>query len=313
MTMKFTGERWAWVGVLGLCLLASLPVPLRAAGQDYRMVEDETGRTVRIPARIERIVSLAPNLTEILYALGLEERLVGVTNQCDYPPAAQQKPKVGDVVNPNLEEIIELRPDLALGTTAGNRRETADALERLGIPLYGIDPHSIEDVLSSIRTLADLLGVGERGAELDARLRARLAALQQRLGGVQRPRVLFAIWLEPLITVGSDTFLNDLLRRAGARSVTNDLHSAWPRLSLEVALELDPDYLVLPNTHSLKSRLADLGNRRPWQSLRAVERGQVIWLDDAVLRPGPRIVAVIETLASKLHPEAFSTAEAARQ
>jgi len=301
----------AAVAALGVCLGASLPA---GAGEtQYRTVVDETGRTVRIPARIERIISLAPNLTEILYALGLEDRLVGVTNQCDYPPEARQKRIVGDVLNPSLEEIIQLRPDVVLGTTAGNRRETADALERLGIPLYGIDPHSVEDVLASVRSLAELLGAPERGAELEARLRARLAALHQRLNTVSRPRVLFAIWLDPLITVGGDTFLNDLLRRAGARSVTADIESDWPRLSLEVALELDPDYLVLPNTHSLKTRLADLSQRRPWDGLRAVEEGRVVWMDDAILRPGPRIVEVIETLARQLHPEAFAPAEAARQ
>jgi len=301
----------AAVAALGVCLATSLPA---GAGEtQYRTVVDETGRTVRIPARIGRVISLAPNLTEILYALELEARLVGVTNQCDYPPEARQKRIVGDVLNPNLEEIIQLKPDVVLGTTAGNRRETADALERLGIPLYGIDPHSVEDVLASVRSLAELLGAPERGAELESRLRARLTALHQRLNTVSRPRVLFAIWLDPLITVGGDTFLNDLLRRAGARSVTADIESDWPRLSLEVALELDPDYLVLPNTHSLKTRLADLSQRRPWDGLRAVEEGRVVWMDDAILRPGPRIVEVIETLARQLHPEAFAAAEAARQ
>jgi len=301
----------AAVAALGVCLATSLPA---GAGEtQYRTVVDETGRTVRIPARIERVISLAPNLTEILYALGLEDRLVGVTNQCDYPPEARQKRIVGDVLNPSLEEIIQLKPDVVLGTTAGNRRETADALEGLGIPLYGIDPHSVEDVLASVRSIAELLGAPERGAELEARLRARLTALHQRLNTVSRPRVLFAIWLDPLITVGGDTFLNDLLRRAGARSVTADIASDWPRLSLEVALELDPDYLVLPSTHSLKTRLADLSQRRPWDGLRAVEEGRVVWMDDAILRPGPRIVEVIETLARQLHPEAFAAAEAARQ
>jgi iron complex transport system substrate-binding protein len=168
-------------------------------------------------------------------------------------------------------------------------------------------------VLGSLRTVAELLGVPERGAQLDTRLRARLVELHQRLNSSPRPRVLFAIWLEPLITVGGDTFLNDLLRRAGARSVTADIQADWPRLSLEVALELDPDYLVLPNTHSLKNRLADLSQRRPWQGLRAVEQGRVIWMEDAVLRPGPRIVDVIETLARALHPEAFAASEAARK
>jgi iron complex transport system substrate-binding protein len=305
-----TNKKLPAMAALGAFLAAAQPL---AAGDDFRTVVDETGRAVRVPARIERIVSLAPNLTEIFYALGVEDRLVGVTNQCDYPPAAREKRSVGDVVSPNLEETIDLRPDLVFGAKAGNRRETVEALERLGVPLYGIDPHSVEDVLVSVRTVAELLGVPERGRELEARLRTRLTILEQRLGSVSRPRVLFAIWLDPLITVGGETFLNDLLGRAGARSVTAEIETDWPRLSLEVALELDPDYLILPNSHSLKTRLADLSTRRPWQSLRAVEQGRVVWLDDAVLRPGPRIVDGVEALARQLHPEAFGTIEGARQ
>lgn len=296
-----------WLLVVGFSSLVGAGEP------DTRTVVDETGRRVRVPERIERVVSLAPNLTEIVYALGEEARLVGVTNQCDFPPAARAKPRVGDVISPSLEKIIELKPDVVLGTTAGNRRETVEALDRAGIPLYGVDPHSVEDIFTSIEHLADLLGVPKAGRDLNANLRARLEALTAPLARVRRPRILFVLWLEPLLTVGADTFLNDVLDRAAADSITAGVDEAWPRLSLEVVIERDPDYLVLPRTHSLQARLAELASRPPWQRLRAIEENHVLWLNDAVLRPGPRVVDAIETLAHELHPEAFPAKEAARQ
>lgn len=292
--------------LLAAAALLCLPLGLSGAERPTRTVVDETGRVLRVPVRIERIVSLAPNLTEIVYALGLEARLVGVTNQCDFPPAARAKPMVGDVLNPSLEKIIELKPDVVLGTTAGNRRETVEAVERAGLPLYGIEARNVEDILVSIQDVAGLLGVPEAGKALVGQLQARLAALGARLEKAWRPQILFVLWLEPLLTVGGDTFLNDVLSRAGAESVTAELHQDWPRLSLEFVIERDPDYLVLPRTFGLQARLARLAEGPPWREMRAVEHNRVVWLEDAVLRPGPRIVEAIEALARALHPEIFA-------
>ncbi len=290
-------------GAASLLLAAFVLAPPTSLAQSkMRSVVDETGRRIEVPARIERIVSLAPNLTEILYALGLEDRLVGVTTHCDYPPAAQEKPKVGDVVNPSLEKILELRPDLVLATTAGNRRVTVEQLERMDVPVYGINPHSVLDIFDSIRHVAELAGVPGRGEALVARLQARLARVE--VPAQSRPRVLFVVWLEPLVTSGSDTFLNDVLRHAGAESVTSDLGQSWPRLSVEEVIERDPDYLILPHTRPLQASLARIARKDPWRRLRAVRQNHIVWLDEAVLRPGPRIVEAIEELARALHPEA---------
>jgi len=285
----------------GLLLLSALPL---AAGADAatRTVVDQTGRTIRVPADVQRLITLAPNLTEIVYALGQQDRLVGVTNQCNYPPQVGGKARVGDVVNPNLERIIELKPDLVLGSTSGNRLETVTALEQAGIPLYGSDARRIEDIFTSIREIAGLLAVPEAGQPLAAQLEERLFALDRSLLGAPRPKVLLVIWLEPLITTGPDTFLADLVRRAGGESISDDLQQNWPRLSLEVVVERDPDYLVLPRIPQLEARLAQLSQAPPWAELRAVRRHQIVWLDEALIRPGPRILSMIESLAQSLHP-----------
>jgi iron complex transport system substrate-binding protein len=288
-------------------LIGLLAACLPCAAQAPRTVVDETGRTVRVPARVERVISLAPNVTEILYALGLEDRLVAVTNQCDQPPVARAKPRVGDVATPSLETLLALKPDLVIGTTLGNPREVVRALEQVGIPLYGVDPHSVSDIFVSIRHIAEVMGVPERGEQLAARLEAQLAGVEQRAVGGPQPRVLFVIWLEPLITVGSDTFLNDVLRRAGAQSVTAGMKESWPRLSLETVIETNPDYLVLPRLPAIETRLAEVRRQPAWQVVRA----RVVWLDEAVLRPGPRIVDAIEDLTRQLHSQ--SAPEAVRQ
>jgi iron complex transport system substrate-binding protein len=290
--------------LLGLLLLPAL---LLAAGEDARTlartVVDQTGRTVQLPARIRRVITLAPNLTEIVYALGQQHRLVGVTNQCNYPPEVSSKTRVGDVISPSLERIIELKPDLVLGTPAGNRRETVQMMDNAGIPLYGLDARTIEDILTSIRNIAGLLEVPETGDALAGRLEEQLRSLDRALHGSDRPKVLLVIWVEPLITTGTDTFLADLIRRAGGESITADLTQSWPRLSLEVVIERDPDYLVLPRTHQLQARMTRLIQELPWSELRAVRRNQIVWLDEALIRPGPRILEVIEDLARALHPQ----------
>lgn len=282
----------------------SAVLALSATAQDLRRVVDETGRRVVVPVRVERIVSLAPSLTETLYALGVESRLVGVTDWCNYPPAAKAKPSVGQVINPSLEKIVALKPDLVLGTTAGNRRATVTAIERLGIPLYGFNPRSLEDVLLAIPTLADLLTVPEAGAELEAKLRRRLEAVAARIAARPRPRVLFVLWLEPLMSIGRYTFVHDVLVQAGAESVA-ERPEDWPRLSLEAVLQQNPDYLILAHSPAVERRLAALRADPVWSQLRALREDRVIVLDDAVLRPGPRIVDAIEQLAHVLHPEAF--------
>lgn len=290
-------------GLLVASVVALLALP--AAAQRLRLVVDETGRQVGVPERVERIVSLAPSVTELVYALGLEARLVGVTDYCDYPPAAKAKPSVGEVISPSLEKIVSLKPDLILATTSGNRRETVTAIERLGIPLYGLNSRSVEDVLLALRTLGELIGVPEAGARLESQLRARLEAMAERLASQPKRRVLFVLWLEPLMSIGPNTFVHDALVRAGAESITADRPEDWPRLSLEEILRQDPDYLILTHSPVLERRLDALRRDPVWSRLRALRENRVVVLDEAALRPGPRIVDAIEQLVRALHPEVF--------
>ena len=272
----------------------------------YREVIDETGRTVRVPTPVERIVSLAPSLTETLYALGLQDRLVGDTDYCDYPPEAQKKAKVGGAVNPSMEEIATLHPDLVLVTKGLNRFETVRALDDLKIPSYATDPHTVEEIISSMAKLADVLGAASAGAALAQELEQRLADLQRRISELPARRVLFIVWTEPLITVGKSTFIADAMRKAGGVSIV-DAAQDWPQLSLEEVVRLQPEFLVVAAQHveNTPSDLEALAVRPGWRSLEAVRNKKFVVISDAVNRPAPRIVSAIEDLARQLHPEAF--------
>ncbi len=268
---------------------------------------DETGRQVSIPQPVRRIVSMAPNLTETLYALGAQDRLVADTDYCDYPPDAQAKPKIGGAINPNLEQVVAFRPDLVLATRALNRRETVEALEALGLAVYATDPRSVAGVLESTARVAEVIGSGEEGLVVVARLRARLEEVRRRVGPLAPRRVLFVVWQHPLISIGPQTFLADALRWAGAESVV-EVAQDWPHVSLEEALRLQPEYLVFASSHS-EGALRDLEalrSRPGWRNLTAVREGHLAVVSDAINRPSPRLADAIEQLARQLHPQAFA-------
>jgi len=273
----------------------------------YKEVVDDYGRAVRIPQPVQRIVSLAPSLTETIYALGLQDRLVGDTDYCDYPADAQKKTKVGGTINPNLEQIVALRPDLVLVTKNLNHIETVQALDNLGLASYATDTHTVQGIISSTERLADILGVSEAGASLGADLEHRLADLQQRLSGIPPRRVLFVVWSDPLISVGKDTFIGDALRWAGASSIVESAQD-WPQMNLEEVVRLQPEFLVFAAAHgdSVEASFDSLAERPGWRGLDAVRQRHFAIISDAVNRPAPRIVSAIEELARQLHPEAFS-------
>ncbi|HXM99370.1 MAG TPA: cobalamin-binding protein [Candidatus Dormibacteraeota bacterium] len=267
---------------------------------------DETGRTVRVPQAINRIVSLAPSLTETLYALGLQDRLVGDTDYCDYPPDAQKKTKVGGGINPSIETIASLHPDLVLVTKNFNRLETVETLKGLGIPSYATEPHNVRDIISSTEKIAELMGAPEAGKSVAEDMQKRLSLLQEKLEGTSPRRILFVVWSDPLISIGKDTFIADALRLAGAVSIVDSAQS-WPQMNLEEMVKMQPDYLVFASSHSESvARDFDVLARRPgWRLLDAVRNRRFAVISDAVNRPAPRIVSAIEELARQLHPELF--------
>ena len=272
----------------------------------FREVVDELGRTIRIPQQVRRIVSLAPSLTETIYALGLQDRLVGDTDDCDYPADAQKKTKVGGGINPSLEVIASIHPDLAFVVKSYDRLETVQSLAELGIPSYATDPHTVADILSSIKALADVLGLPEAGASVAADMQRRLDDLRHRVGDLPPKRVLFVVWTQPLISTGQHTFLADALRHAGAVSIVNSSQD-WPQVNLEEVAKLQPDFLVFAESQpgDASREVEKLATLPGWKIVHAVRDRRFAAISDAVNRPAPRIVSAIEELARQLHSEAF--------
>ena len=301
---------------LGLGLLAVLlpaaaatQSPAPPAGRTSTLeITDEAGRAVRVPQPVRRIVSLAPSLTETVFALGQGDLLVGDTDYCDYPAEALKKPHVGGPLSPSLEKIMALHPDLVLATRAINRLATVQALEQLGVAVYVTDPRTVEQVFSSTERLGSPLGAAEQAAKLVGSLRDRLVQLRERLSGSEPRSVFFIAWLDPLISVGRNTFLSDALRLAGARSVIATAQD-WPNINLEEVLHLQPAYLVFSSNdpEQIQRQVAELRSRSGWQGLDALRENRTIILSEAFSNPAPRLVDAIEQLARALHPERFTS------
>jgi iron complex transport system substrate-binding protein len=281
--------------------------PATTVPKPTAQVTDELGRKVKVTTDVRRIVSLAPNLTETVYALGLQERLAGDTDYCDYPKEAAGKPHVGGPMSPSIEAIVALQPDLVLATTSINRVETVAALERVGIAVYVSDPHSVEGLLAGIRKIADITGASASGKSMVDDLQARLDSLHASLNGSTPCRVLFVVWSSPLISIGQGTFIADALKLAGAESVVKSTRN-WPEMSLEEVIRLRPEYLVFARGHDDPDagNLDALRKKPVYRDLKPVREGHVVSVSDSIDRPAPRMIDAIEALAHQLHPEVFA-------
>jgi iron complex transport system substrate-binding protein len=282
--------------------LANSNSPVRAT----KIVTDDSGSRVAIPLSVERIVTLAPNLTETVYALGLEDKLAADTSYCDTPRAAKDKPHVGGPANPSLEAIVATHPDLVLATTMTSR-ETIEALRKLGLAVYFTDPHTVRGMLDSTAKIADVTGVPAKGAELVASLQGRLDALHAKLEDRPLQHVLFVVWEDPLISIGQNTFVADALRWAGAESAIVASQD-WPQVSMEEVLRVEPEFIILTPDHAEtdnSNEIAQLRARAVWRELKAVKLGRIALADEEFIRPSPGLVGSIESLARQLHPEVF--------
>jgi iron complex transport system substrate-binding protein len=263
------------------------------------------GREITLGARPARIVSLVPSVTEILYALGAEHVLVGVTDLCDYPAEARSKPRVGGMVAPSFEAIVGLRPDLVVATTEGSREDAIVHLRRLNVPVYLVVAHRVADVTDLITRIAELTDRQVAAVSIVERLALRIEAVKQAVRPLGRPRVLYVLWPEPLIVPGRGAMLTELIQLAGGRSITADDANAWPRYSLESAVAKNPEVILLAN-HGAGTGAIAMDKWQRLSALPAVKAGRLRSVNgDLLHRYGPRFVDGLEQLARAIHPEAF--------
>jgi iron complex transport system substrate-binding protein len=258
-------------------------------------ITDEIGREVQIPSKIERIVSMAPNITEILFALGVGEKIVGVTDYCDYPEEAGRKSKIGGFINPNFEAVVALRPNLVLATADGNPPDVGKRLEGAGIPVYVINPTSLSGTMATIQKLGTVIGVPRQGDLLASKMMERIAEVQERVAQRSKITTFLVLSRDPLITVNSQTVFGSLVEVAGGINVAAHSPIRYPRYSWEALLLDDPEVLVFAQEE------ADFFSNR-WKKLSAVRGGRTCSIPiDLLERPGPRLVEGLEILSQCLH------------
>ncbi len=264
---------------------------------------DGIGRRVIIPGHPKRIISLAPSVTEVIYLLGADDRLVGVTTHCDWPESVRTKPRIGDLINPNYELILAAMPDLVIASTAGNDRSAVMKLADLGLPVYVTAPRSVEKIFETVAAIGRISDRAAQGQTLVSRMRERLDEIKRRLEGLPPLRAFFITWFDPLLAPGKDTFENDLLLLVGVESISAGSDQFYPRYSLEQVLARDPDVIITVSHEG--SPLPDLRRLAGWQRLSAVRNGRIYILSEVFQHPSPRFVDGVEELARKLHPERF--------
>ena len=292
-----TAKRMICVGFL-LVFLAGL-TPAQAG-----MVVDETGRRVFVPAFPRRFVSLAPDISEILFALGLEKEIVGVSQFSDYPEAAKAKPSVGSYANLSLERILALSPDLVIGTTNGNRKEAVEKLEKAGLPVFVTNPQRFSDIYRTILNLGRITGRETAARQLVDTMRKRADRIISLTASCQRPKVFVQIDSNPLVSVGRNTIYSELITMAGGQNIAAHAFGKYPRISMESLISQQPEVILLSSMSGKASRKAELDYWRRWQDIPAVRHSRIYFVNpDLTDRFSPRIVQGLEELAGILHPE----------
>lgn len=326
-------QRYFFVGAL--CLVTVLPMPLVSAagcnggecgemkrrgiltGMPFmahvssRSFIDDAGHRIYLAKAPTRVVSLAPSITEMLFSLGLDEQIVGVTEFCDYPLAAQSKPKVG-YANHSVEALVALRPELVMAPKDFLRPDLQSKLKQLKIPLFVLEAHTVEDILLQIHTLGKMFEKVPAANELTQDMRQRLADIRRRVETPPARRVLYVLNSQPLISVGPGSFIHQMIGLAGGVNIAAQAGVAYPKLSMEAVLRDDPEVLIFPSGVVETVPRSEQQQWLRWESLSAVKQQRFHEVSaNLVNRPGPRIIEALEQLARAIHPELFDCGESA--
>jgi iron complex transport system substrate-binding protein len=282
--------------LVGALLLAGMGTSCRAS----RVVTDETGRTVTVPDHPHRVISLAPSITDDVFALGAGDDVAGVTDYVMYPEEARPKPSVGSIRTPSAETMLALKPDLILASPRENQKAMLDQMQRLGVPVFLVAPHGLAGILKSIGFVGVALHREAEAGALNARLQQRIDAVRASVRGKPVVSVFMPVWYDPVITIGKGAFITEIVAAAGGRSVTDDLEQEWPHVSLEIVLERAPETLLL--VKGGKVTLDVLAVRPGWSQVPAVKSRSARYVDRRVDLASPVAIDALEDLAKELHP-----------
>lgn len=271
---------------------------------EAKTVTDQLGRQVTVPDNPQRVISLAPNITEIIYSLEQSHRLKGVTTYSDFPPEAGKLPKVGSYVHLDLEKIVALEPDLCIAIKDGNPRVIAQRLETLKIPVYAVDPKNLDTVMKTVLEIGDLLDAKDQANRLVSNMQGRIQKVKSLVATTaRRPKVFFQIGVSPIVSVGTDTFIHELIVIAGGINLAAGA-VLYPRFSREQVLALSPEIIII--TSMARGAIFEevKAEWEQWPNMPAV-RNRRIFIEDSNFfdRPTPRLVDGLELLMRLIHPE----------
>ena len=268
--------------------------------------KDEVGREVIFPFPPKRIVSLAPNITEILFSLGLDEEIVGVSIHCNFPEKAKSRVQVGSYISLDFEKITSLKPDLIIATGTGNTRDMVDRLEKLGFKTYVIFPKNFDDILQSIAHIGQVVNQDTKARGIIEGMRKRKQRVVELTRGLPRPKVFIQIGDAPMVTVGKGSFADDLIRIAGGENIAGREKELYPRFGMEEILKRSPEVIVISSMNPKGDYQKVLQEWIRWKTIPAVRNGRIHLMDSDLLdRPSPRIIDGLEEMARVLHPERF--------
>lgn len=305
ITLVVSVSRHRLVPVLSTVALALLLVVVSGTAQSFPVtLKDDLGHSVTLSAPPQRIISLAPSNTEVLFALGLGHRVIAVDSDSNYPAAVSQKARVGSGLAPSLERIVALQPDLVLLWDA-SAKEIQTKLKQLQINTATFTPQNLTEVYGYIGNVGRLTGTEEAAQAVVAGMQERVAFVTQRVNGSQkRPLVFYEVWPEPLYSAGPGSFIHELITLAGGRNVAAGARSAWPAISVETAIAGDPEVIITP--FDKNDSVVSGKSKALWANVKAVRLGRICRVDqDIVSRPGPRLADGLLAIAKALHPGFF--------
>ncbi|MDD2553729.1 MAG: ABC transporter substrate-binding protein [Desulfotomaculaceae bacterium] len=269
-------------------------------------ITDDLGRVVTIEEAPRRIVSLAPAITEILFALGLGDKVVGVTTYCDYPAEAETKQKVGGFSTPSAELVVSAEPDLVLATPIN--ANYVPQLENAGLTVVAVESLNLTEVLDNIRLVGKVTGASKAADSLTADMQQRIDSITAKLSGLvneQKPAVYFEIFPDPLTTGGAKSFVHSLITEAGGKNIAGDVEQDWVNLSPEMVLARDPQVAILCHHGSSLQTVDEFKTRPGWEQVSAIKNNRIGLISDenTVVRTGPRVVEGFEFMAKLIHPD----------
>jgi len=291
------GGRLTAIMVVGLLFL----VPTEA-----EEIRDDLGETFSFSSVPMRVISLAPSNTEMLFALGVGDRIVGVTEYCNYPLEANSINKVAGFNTVNLEKVAQVKPELILAIR-GNDMESLRSLRQLGIPVFSFDIQNLDQVSSALRRLGTLLGVENRANTIADSLESRVRLVRRDIKDVpDKPKVMWGFWGDPIYTAGAKTMIDDVIETAGGKNMGRLAKGAWPQISLETVVQWAPDVIITTHVPGGVGHLLNEVNRLRetdgWKLIPAVQSGRIHYVEaDWLLRPGPRLVDALQSVAHLLH------------